>query len=448
MSTETTQSDVNRRKLLQASTLAFFGGLGAAAPAVADGSSGSAKRCILVYLLGGPPHLDMWDLKPKAPKEIRGPFQPIPTDVPGLMVGEHLPKLAQQGRRLSILRSLTYRNNDHPFMTYYTLTGRVSDRPLGANTVLPPSRSEHPHMGAVVSRFVHANPQVPGYVAIPEVRIRMKEIPIAGGGRAGFLGPRYDPFLINDDARQPPKSLALPEDISSERFSSRDKLLAVLDGQPARSRKTLNYTTSRKRAVQLMHAVGSNGLFSLDAEPASLRDNYGRGRFGQSLLLARRLVERDVSYVAVHFNHMSKCDGWDLHSKNFDALKGELLPMVDRGIAALLDDLAERGLLEETLVVVMGEFGRTPKINGKAGRDHWGQCASVMFAGGGLRGGNVVGASDATGAYPSELPVGPPDVVATIYRALGLAPHAVMHDQLSRPVPLSIGKAIDPLFTG
>ncbi len=439
---------VSRRQLLQAGTLSLFG---AAAAARGDGAEsgerrGRAKHCILIYLLGGPPHQDMCDLKPHAPAEIRGPFTGIDTNVPGMTFCEHLPKLAGQADKLAVLRSLTFPNHDHPYMIYHTLTGRISPVPLGANTVLPPSRSDFPHMGAVVAKYKHESPQIPGYVAIPEVQVRMSPALVSGGGRSGFLGPRFEPLAINADPRKPLPGLSLPEQVSAARSGNRQELLAILDGHPPKSRRTREYLTSRETAFQLTRSSGGGGLFDLDAESASLRDHYGRDRFGQSTLLARRLVERGVSFVGVHFNHMTKCDGWDTHKKNFECLKDELLPTLDRGLAALLADLADRGLLDETLVVTMGEFGRTPKVNANGGRDHWGHCGSVLLSGGGVRGGNFVGASDKIGAYPTERPVSPPDVVATIYHALGLDPEQLMHDQLARPLPLSTGRVVRELF--
>ena len=444
----------SRRDCLHAASATFLGALSLARSAAA-GASGSgpspnrprpAKHCILVYLLGGPPHQDLWDLKPHAPAEIRGAFQPIETVVPGIAIGEHLPRLAQHADRYAIVRSLSYANNDHPFMTYYTLTGRISSIPLGANTVLPPSRTDDPHMGAVVSCFKHDDPTTPGYVALPEVRVRMGAEPVAGGGRSGFLGPRHEPLAINDDPRQPLPLLRLPEDVGAGRLAGRERLLAILDGRSARSLRTREYETTRGSALGLTRASSGNGLFELDAEPAALRAQYGEHRFGQSLLLARRLVERGVSFVGVHFNYMTRCDGWDTHKNNFACLKDELLPMLDQGLSSLLDDLAQRGMLDETLVVTMGEFGRTPRINADAGRDHWGLCGSAVFAGGGIRGGQVIGASDKIGAMPTDSPVGPPDVVATIYHALGLDPHELMHDQQNRPLPLSTGSMIRGLF--
>jgi len=400
---------------------------------------------ILVYLLGGPSHLDMWDLKLQAPQEIRGPFQPIPTSVPGIQISEHLPRLAQRADRLALLRSLGYPNNDHPFMTYHTLTGRTSPVALGANTVLPPSRSDHPHVGSIVAKYHHRDESVPGYVAIPEVFVRMGPQYVAGGGKAGYLGSQFDPLPINADPGKALATLDLPETVNGARFSGREQLLAVLDGRSPSSARGAVYQTQRATATRLTRQA-RGGLLDLDAEPADLQERYGRDRFGQSLLLSRRLVERGVSFVGVHFNYMTKCDGWDTHKDNFNCLQKELLPMLDRGLSTLLDDLADRGMLDRTLVVVMGEFGRTPRINANAGRDHWGQCGSVVFAGGPVRGGTVVGASDATAAYPTERPVAPPDVTATILHALGVPADQLMYDRLNRPLPLSTGEVIGELL--
>jgi hypothetical protein len=441
---------IARRRFLQAGTLALFAGAAPAAraltPSAAAGSFGRAKRCILVYLLGGPPQIDMWDMKPEAPAEIRGPFKPIASPVPGMHFCEHLPRLAGQARELAILRSVTFPNNDHPAMIYHTLTGRESRVPLGANTVLPPSRSDDPHMGAVVARFKHQAGGVPGYVAIPEVRVRMQTAPVSGGGRAGLLGAAYDPLAINDDPREVLAGFKMPEGLSTERFAERQSLLAMLDGRAPKALASSDYQAFRNSATELVGSAAAGGMFALDKESPSERARYGSHRFGQSLLLARRLIEHGVSFVGVHFNYMTKCDGWDTHQKNFEALKEELLPLLDEGLSALVTDLRERGLLDETLVVTMGEFGRTPRVNPQGGRDHWGHSSSVLFAGGGVRGGNLVGASDRTCAFPAELPVAPADVVATIYHALGLAPHTLMYDPLGRPMTISEGKAITQLF--
>ncbi len=388
----------------------------------------------------------MWDPKPNAPLEVRGPFAPISTTLSGLEFTEHLPRLAQRADRLAVVRSVSHDNNDHPYMAYYTLTGRVSPVPLGANTVLPPSRSDDPHIGSIVSKFKHADANVPGYVAIPELTVRMSPVPVAGGGRAGYLGPRYDPLPINDDPIKPVGALALPAGVHAARMHDREELLAILDGRTLKSVRAAEYAATRGTALGLTRSIGGGGMFDLAAEKNSVRDAYGRTRFGHSLLLARRLVERDVSFVGVHFNYMSRSDGWDTHKNNFACLKDELLPIFDRGVSALLDDLAVRGLLDETLGVVMGEFGRTPKINADAGRDHWGPCGTAVFAGGGIPGGIVVGASDKIGAYPTAERASPPDVTATILEAMGVDPKQTMTDSQGRPLVLSTGQPIAPLF--
>ncbi len=439
---------IARRRFLEAGTLALFAGARRRLPAAQGAPQpppGRARHCILVYLLGGPPQIDMWDMKPLAPAEIRGPFGSIASPVSGMRFCEHLPRLAQRAGDLAIVRSVTFPNNDHPAMIYHTLTGRESRVPLGANTVLPPSRSDDPHMGSVVSRFLHHDPRVPGYVAIPEVRVRMMPVPVSGGGRAGLLGAAYDPLAINDDPREPMHGLQLPQEMTAERFSERQSLLALVDGHSPVAGRAADYQAFRSAASRLVGA-SADRLFDLEREPAATRDRYGRHRFGQSLLLARRLVERGVSFVGVHFNYMSKCDGWDTHQKNFEALKDELLPLLDEGLSALIEDLRQRGMLEETLVVTMGEFGRTPRINKDGGRDHWGHCSSVLFAGGGMRGGNLVGASDRICAFPADLPVGPADVVATIYHALGLEPRTRMRDLEGRPLSICEGRFISQLF--
>jgi hypothetical protein len=431
-----------RRGFLKAGAFGLLGATAWSAP-----SAQPNRSCILVYLLGGPPHLDTFDLKPPAPAEVRGPFQPIATSLNGLRICEHLPRLAKLAHRYSLLRSVSYPNNDHPFMIYYTLTGRISPVPLGENTVLPPSRTDYPHLGAVVAKFAHRRRELPGYVAIPEVRVRMAAMPVSGGGRAGFLGPANDPLAINDDPLRPLPALGLPADVSSSRFGQRQALLAELSGaRGSRSRLIEEHEEFRRSASRLVQTTAKQDLFDLEREPQRLRERYGIHRFGQSLLLARRLSEAGVSLSAVHFNYMSKCDGWDTHSKNFECLKGELLPLLDQSLSALLEDLHQRGRLDDTLVVCMGEFGRTPKINGNAGRDHWGHCASVLLAGGGVQGGRVIGSSDQQGAYPRDWPFDPTDVQATIYHSLGLDPQQEMRDQLARPLPLSTGKVIQQLF--
>ncbi len=421
----------------------------------AAAESARAKSCILIYLLGGPPQLDTFDLKPNAPVEIRGPFRPIATREPGVHLCEHLPRLAQMTNRFALVRSVSYPNHNHTPMIYYTLTGRMVARPNEDNDVRPPQRIDYPHVGSVLARHLPAPLGLPGYVALPELATRSslsgpfrRVRQLLRGGAGGFLGPVVDPLSVNGDpgTRDAIPALALPSQVNEARLDQRAALLSVLETRGPSGQATHLHRTLRQQAVTLTGASGgASAFFSLDGEPASVRERYGRHRFGRATLLARRLAEAGVPMTAIHFNEMTLCDGWDTHSKNFEALQTELLPMVDQSVSALLEDLHQRGLLSETLVVVMGEFGRTPRINGAAGRDHWGSCQSVLLAGGGIRGGLVYGASDRIAAYPIDNPVDPIDLHATIYHCMGLSPHQMMNDQLQRPQPLSLGRVIATL---
>ncbi|HUG93275.1 MAG TPA: DUF1501 domain-containing protein [Planctomycetaceae bacterium] len=416
-----------------------------------------AKSCILVYLLGGPPHQDTFDLKPAAPAEVRGPFSPIATCVPGIEICEHLPLLARLADRYALVRSVSHRNSNHTPMIYYTLTGQETARPEADNDIRPPQRTDFPHMGAVLAKLKRRRTALPGYVAIPEVGIRSStrgefkraRTPLRGGG-AGFLGTAFEPLAVDGDpgtAGAVP-ALTLANDVSAARFERRIALLSALDSRGPASRAARTSGELRDQAVVLTGAVHRERTpaFSLDGESTAVRDRYGRHRFGQSLLLARRLTEAGVPMVAIHFNEMTVCDGWDTHSKNFEALESELLPMLDQSLAALLDDLHQRGRLGETLVACFGEFGRTPKINTNAGRDHWGDCSTTLLAGGGIRGGQAVGASDNLAAYPVTPPVDPVDIQATMYRCLGVDPHTTINDHLGRPWSVSTGQVVSDLL--
>jgi hypothetical protein len=450
---------LNRRQVLRLGGLAVAG---FALPEVlqARNSGGQAaitrrhaRSCILVYLLGGPPHLDMWDLKPQAPAEIRGPFQPIATTVPGVQICEHLPRLARLANRYALVRSVSHNNHNHTPMIYYTLTGRQVEQPNLDNDVRPPQRSDFPHVGAVLARLKDSPLGLPGYIAIPELALRSSlegqykraRTPLRGGG-GGFLGPLVDPLSVNGDpgTREAIPALAPPRDVTAEQLERRASLLSALERRTLPN--TQSYHALRRQAVVLTGARGgASRAFALEGEPQQVRERYGRHRFGRAMLLARRLAEIGVPMIAIHFNEMTICDGWDTHSKNFEALQGELLPMVDQSLSALIEDLEQRGLLDETLVVMMGEFGRTPRINRDAGRDHWGLCQSVLMAGGGIRGGQVYGSSDRSAAYPHTDPVDPVDIHATMYHCLGLDPEHIVHDSLRRPYPISTGKVIERL---
>jgi hypothetical protein len=428
------------------------------AQAEAVASAGRAKSCVLVYLLGGPPHQDMFDLKPEAPAEVRGPFDPIPTNVPGISICELLPRLAGMADNYALVRSVSHNNHNHTPMIYYTLTGRDTEFPAQDNDIRPPQRGDFPHTGAVVAKFKPAAKNLPGFIALPELAIRSStegafkraRLPLRGGG-PGFLGPRYEGLNVNGvvGSAEAIPALSLPDGVSAERFERRANLLSQLDQRGPRS-AAADFGLLRESAVALTGAASGGNLetFSLAGEPVKIRERYGLHRFGQTMLLARRLVEAGVPMIAVHWNEMTVCDGWDTHSKNFEGLKSELLPMLDQGLSALLGDLRDRGLLEQTVVACLGEFGRTPKINGDAGRDHWGSCSTTLLAGGGIRGGQVIGASDKIAAYPIDSPVDPVDIQATLYHCLGLDPQrTTMYDALDRPLPISDGKIIRALLS-
>jgi len=415
---------------------------------------GRARSCILVYLLGGPPHLDTFDLKPLAAAEVRGPFQPIGTNVPGIEICEHFPGLSRIADKFAVVRSVSHPNSNHTPMIYYTLTGRPTERPFEDNDVRPPQRTDFPHVGSVVARLRDTGDALPAYVAIPETAVRSStggefkraRTPLRGGA-AGFLGARFDPLAVNGDpgTLDAIPTLIPPHEVSRDRFERRSALLGLLNQRSAASR---DFDDVRNRAALLTGSSvrGSQAPFSLEGESTAVCARYGQHRFGRAMLLARRLVEAGVSLVSIHFNEMTVCDGWDTHSKNFEALKSELLPMVDQSLSALLEDLDQRGRLDETLVLCLGEFGRTPKINGNAGRDHWGPCSSALLAGGGIRGGQVIGASDKIGAYPITEPIDPVDIHATMYHALGMDTEQVIHDPTQRPWPICTGRAITGLF--
>jgi hypothetical protein len=426
-----------------------------AGPARSAASPAGARSCILIYLLGGPPHLDMFDLKPGAPAEVRGPFRPIPTCLPGVRICEHLPRLARLADRYALVRSVSHNNHNHTPMIYYSLTGRQVERPNEDNDVRPPQRGDAPHLGAVLARFKRAPVGLPGYVALPELAVRSstrgefkRARTLLRGGGGGFLGPLVDPLAVNGEpgTAEAAPALSPPRDVTGELLERRAALLSVLEQRGPVLPAARTHGELRQQAVVLTGAAGGAArVFSLDGEPPGLRDRYGRHRFGQALLLARRLAEAGVPHVAIHFNEMTVCDGWDTHSNNFQALQGELLPMVDQSLSALLEDLELRGLLGQTLVAVYGEFGRTPRINKAAGRDHWGSCQTALLAGGGIRGGQVYGSSDRIGAYPATDPVDPVDLHATLYHCMGLDPDQTMYDNLGRPFPLSTGRVIPRL---
>ncbi len=416
-------------------------------------ASPRAKSMILVFLTGGLCHIDSFDPKPEAPDGIRGDFKPIQTAAPGVHYSEVFPKLAQRADRLAVVRSMSHGFNNHLNATHEVLTGHPQP---GAFFDKIASRTDFPCYASTLSYLRPQPDGVPSGVNLPTF---LMEGPLVWPGQhAGFLGPKYDPWQIKQDPngkRFKVEDLSLPEGFSVERLGSRRGLLDEM----ARQRDHLGEATSddpmggpRDLAYSLLLSGKVGRAFELGREQDAVRDRYGRHAFGQSLLLARRLVEAGVPIVQVN---MGRVQNWDTHDANCKTLKQRLVPPTDQGVSALLDDLAERGLLDETLVIMTGEFGRTPRIGANAGngntasgRDHWSNCFSTVFAGGGIRGGQAIGQSDRLGAYPGSRPYRPADLAATVYSAFGLDPAVELRDKLDRPIRLCDGEVIRPLYDG
>jgi len=363
--------------------------------------SGKATSVVLLWLGGGPSHIDTWDPKPDAPSEIRGDFKPLNTKADGIQISEHFPMIGQQMDKLSLIRSMTTGEAAHERGTHYMMTGFQPIPGFGV-----------PSFGSVASHYLKGKGALPPYIAVPS--------PVMYGG-AGFLGAALDPFSPDADPNNPSfrvRDMDLPDGMTAERMDRRKSLRATVDGlfskldKASDRSKTVN--SFYERAYGLLASAEARAAFDINQERPEVRDAYGRTQVGQSLLLARRLVEGGVRFVTV------QSGGWDTHAGAFNYLKGGPMPALDRALATFTNDLAQRGLLEKTLIVVMGEFGRTPQINRDGGRDHHARCFSVALGGGGISGGKVVGASDARGFEPAERPVKPEDLSATIYKALGI----------------------------
>jgi hypothetical protein len=445
---------MTRRELLRVGGLGLAGltlpellrGRAAANPAARI----KARSCIQLFMWGGPSQLETFDLKPRAPDGIRGAFQPIATRTPGIHICEHLPRLAQMTDRYAILRSVTHTGTNHGTSAYHMLTGHIHFSP---GTLRHPTPNDYPSVGCAAGTLGRQPRDLPAYVALPSVLLDGDGGEVPGQG-PGFLGQRHAPFLVQGDPTRPDfsiEALTLPADLNSRRLGGRMQLQAALDHQaehlvrlPAEQAMDSHY----ERAFRLLQSPAARRAFHLAAEPQKLRERYGWHHFGQSCLLARRLVEAGVPIITVYWNSPSLTtnQSWDTHDNSFVRLKDHLLPSFDQAMTALLEDLEARGLLDETLVIWMGEFGRTPKINRNAGRDHWGFCQSVLMAGAGVRGGQVYGSSDATAAYAADAPVSPDDLAATVFTSLGLRLDQELHDTQGRPLPLCLGRPVVGVF--
>ncbi len=476
---------ISRRTAVQAGAVGLLGlgtnhleALRAASPAGA--SHGTAKSCIYIFLSGGLSQHESFDPKPDAPEAIRGEFRPIATRAPGVAICEHLPGLALRGRRWSVVRSLTHRSNDHTVGHYLMLTGRSVVDP-GFRGDRQPRSTDWPSIASIVGDAVPARGHnLPPAIVLPERLVHWSG-GVLPGAYGGQMGGQRDPFFIEaspygnpfwrgaypeftfpNQTSKPPASpddrvfqapnLTLSPGLSAGRLKNRVELLSELElkcGKLERSAASLGYDRHRQSAISLLASPEVRRAFDVTKADAKTQERYGRNSFGWSLLMAFRLVQAGVNLVQVNLGNN---ETWDTHGEIFHRMKDKLLPPTDRALCALLDDLESLGLLDSTLIVMGSEFGRTPKLSTlpddypSAGRDHWGAVQSVFFAGGGIRGGTVVGSSDKIGAYPATQPQSPENMAATIYRALGIPESASWRDELDRPHQIYQGTPIPGLL--
>jgi hypothetical protein len=453
---------VHRREAIQAGAAGLLGlslaDLFAARALGASGNGqppgfGKAKRCIFLFMWGGPSQLDTFDMKPDAPDNVRGSFRPVSTSVPGLAICEHFQRLAGLMDKVAVIRSLTHDDPAHLSSAHATVTGHLA--PVVRSDATPPSPRDTPHLGSALTKLrVGASRQMPPFVLLPWIALH----PAAPGGQApgqhgGWLGKAYDPLLAPGDPNDPKwklPALELQPGLTPELLGRRYELLKRIDQE----RAALDAVGSaaamsgyQAKALDVLRSGAVREAFDISREPDATRDRYGRNIHGQCVLLARRLIERRVDLVCVNW-HQDKKNFWDTHGNNFNRLKNELIPPADAALSALLTDLAERGLLEDTIVAWVGEFGRKPEITpANSGREHWPFCYSGLLAGGGITGGAVYGASDRHAAYPLANPVSPHDYAATLLHALGVSSDAVLHDTAGRPHRLYAGEPIAALFS-
>jgi hypothetical protein len=410
-----------------------------------------AKSVIFLYQFGGPSHIDMFDMKPDAPDAIRSPHKPISSNVPGIQVSERLPRVARVMDKVTLVRSVSHTMKNHNSAAYYALTGHA---PPTDDIRLKDSLDLFPSYGSVVDRLAPSRGDIPTAVAYPYL---IRDGSVTPGQRASFLGKAHDPFFFAQDPSSPNfalPELSLPADVSIGRLESRRGLQQMIDRQSHlldHSAAAAGLDEYYSKALAMLNSSRLRNAFDLSAEPEELRDAYGRHTYGQSLLLARRLVEAEAKFVTVYYadnigGQSTTSGGWDTHGFNnthmYPIVEKYHLPMTDQTLPTLLIDLDRRGLLDTTLVLWMGEFGRTPRINAQASRDHWPQCYTVLMAGGGVKRGYVYGASDKHGEYPAKDPVRPDDLAATMFYLLGIDPATELHGVGNRPVPISEGKPI------
>jgi hypothetical protein len=448
-------SPFSRRQMLQTSV----GVLGVTLPSWLEMKSrvvaaplnqpaGKAKSCILLYCWGGMSHHESWDPKPDAPVEIRGEFSPIATATPGIHFSEHIPLLAQQSDKLAVIRSIHHDDSAHGRGMYWNMTGHKPPRQGN----IPPMRNDWPSLAAMVSKFRAAPRGVPTSVRLPYPMVDNGTL--QAGEYGGWLGAKFDPIVIRTPkgaayggvSRTLGSQVLNLGEVDFERVEARASLRSLLERPISDEREFESFDHFRGLANDILLSSAVKDAYDLEKEDPKIRESYGDHIGGQSMLLARRLTEAGVPIVQVCAAagdlNGGAGDMWDTHSDNFNRLKKRLLPVFDRGMSALLNDLSDRGTLDDTLVVLLTDFGRTPRVNRGAGRDHYPNVYSVVLAGGGIHGGQVYGSSDNKGAFPRTKPCGPPDVHATIFRALGISPRAELHDMLDRPFRVSDGKVL------
>ncbi|MFN3649664.1 MAG: DUF1501 domain-containing protein [Armatimonadota bacterium] len=442
---------MSRRDLLTAGGLGTLGltlpGLlrAEAAAKAGGGPPATAKSVIFLMQWGGPSHLETFDMKPDGPEDSRGQFKPIRSTLPEVDVCELLPRFAQVMDRFTVVRSLTHTFRNHNPPGYYAITGHAP--PLDDQR-LRDTPDLFPHYGSVIDYLAPAPKEIPTFVALPA---SIRDGSVVPGQHASFLGKKHDPLLILQDPNSADfklPELRLPQSLTPERLNDRKSLLDSIDRQAGLLEKlptAKGLGEYHERAFAMLSSPKVKEAFDLSREPEKLRNEYGRTMYGQSCLLARRLVEAGVRIVTVYYCNPGGGFIWDTHKDHFPEMKNKLLPTTDQAVPTLIRDLEQRGLLDDTLVLWMGEFGRTPKINGDAGRDHWPEVYPALLAGGGMKAGYVYGASDAKGEYPADRPVKPENIAGTLYRALGIDPRTEVYDLQNRPLPIA-GDPIRELF--
>lgn len=430
---------LDRRRLLQVGGLGMAG-MGLTLPKLLGSESGLSRHphpvadnCILLFLNGGASHLDMWDMKPNAPDGIRGEFSPISTSLSDYQMCEHLPRLARQAHLATVVRSMNHTvNNSHAAAVYASLTGH--DRGEQGGGTKP---TDHPSLGAIMARLRPTDANVIPQVCLPYITKEGAGGPPQPGFFGGILGHSYDPLFVLNDPNSPEfrvPELTLQTEVDSQRLAARRRLFEFSDhGRSATPSASKEMTQMQARAMDLLTSERTQAAFRLSDESEATRASYGRNIYGQSALLARRLIQAGTRIVTISWAPDANAT-WDTHGSNFAALKSTLLPQFDAACSSLIADLNERGMLERTIVAVLGDFGRTPRINvNNGGRDHWNFCYSVMLVGGGFQRGLIYGSSDTTGAFPASHPLVPGDIISTIYTALGVDPTSDIHDSFQRP---------------